>query len=289
MENNSEYYNIIKAFIAGINYFAKNFKLPVEYYITNSEFKNYTLEDIIAAISMFSMAMNQDYSMETWYEYMEKTIGKEMTEKIIEYRDEGFPYWNTTIITDDELKEAFLYNFQKKQNKENSNKDNINTNINNNKDKSNPNFDDSMMGTHFQSSGASNCWNVDGSLTSSGKPLICNDPHLPNGMPGMFFVAKLYLPDGNIISGATLPGTPVIITGSNSYISWGITTENTDNTDICEELIQGESYIKDNIKHPLEISKETIYIKAKRKLRWKYKKQKMGEFLAKRCLRLGLY
>ena len=280
VENNSEYYNIIKAFIAGINYFAKNFKLPVEYYITNSEFKNYTLEDIIAAISMFSMAMNQDYSMETWYEYMEKTIGKEMTEKIIEYRDEGFPYWNTTIITDDELKESFLYNFQKNQKKENKDNNNININ-NNNKDKSNPNFDDSMMGTHFQSSGASNCWNVDGSLTSSGKPLICNDPHLPNGMPGMFFVAKLYLPDGNIISGATLPGTPVIITGANSYISWGITTENTDNTDICEELIQGESYIKDNIKHPLEISKETIYIKGKKEIEVEIQKTENGRIFGK--------
>ena len=85
-------------------------------------------------------------------------------------------------------------------------------------------------------------------------------------MPGMFFVAKLYLPDGNIISGATLPGAPVIITGSNSYISWGITTENSDSADLCEELIQGESYIKDNIKYPLEISKEKIYIKGKKEI-----------------------
>ena len=247
VEENSEYYNIIKAFIAGINYFAKNFKLPIEYYITFSEFKNYTLEDIIASISMFGMAMSQDYSMETWYQYMEKTIGKEMTEEIIKYRDIGFPYWNTTIVSDDELKEAFLYNFNKNKEKKEP-KDNIghfNQENNNEKNNNNNKFDDSMMGTHFQTSGASNCWNVDGSLTSSGKPLLCNDPHLPNGMPGMLFIAKLYLPDGNIVSGGTLPGSPVIITGANSYISWGITTENSDNTDICEELIQGDFYIKD--------------------------------------------
>ena len=284
VENNSEYYNIIKAFIAGINYFAKNFKLPIEYYITNSEFKNYTLEDVIASISMFSMAMCQDFSMETWYEYMEKTIGKEMAEKIIEYRDEGFPYWNTTIISDDELKELFLYKFKGKEQKLNE-KININKNYDNNntdnKDKTNGKFDDSMMGTHFQTSGASNCWNIDGSLSSSGKPLLCNDPHLPNGMPGMFFVSKLYLPDGNIISGATLPGAPVIITGSNSYISWGITTENSDNTDLCEELIQGENYIKDNIKYPLEISKEIIYIKGGKEIEVEIQKTENGRIFGK--------
>ena len=284
VENNSEYYNIIKAFIAGINYFAKNFKLPIEYYITNSEFKNYTLEDVIASISMFSMAMCQDFSMETWYEYMEKTIGKEMAEKIIAYRDEGFPYWNTTIISDDELKELFLYKFKGKEQKLNE-KININKNYDNNntdnKDKTNGKFDDSMMGTHFQTSGASNCWNIDGSLSSSGKPLLCNDPHLPNGMPGMFFVSKLYLPDGNIISGATLPGAPVIITGSNSYISWGITTENSDNTDLCEELIQGENYIKDNIKYPLEISKEIIYIKGGKEIEVEIQKTENGRIFGK--------
>ena len=288
VEENSEYYNLIKAFIAGINYFAKNFKLPVEYYITFSDFKNYTLEDIIASISMFGMAMSQDFSMEAWYEYMEKILGKEVTQKIIKYRDEGFPYWNTTIISDNELKELFLYNFNKKNPKENKD-DNINTytninsnnKINNEEIKKDDKLDDSLLGNNFQSSGASNCWNIDGSLSSSGKPLICNDPHLPNGMPGMLFISKLYLPNGNIISGASLPGTPVIITGSNSFISWGITTENSDNIDICEELIQGNNYIKDNIKHPLEISKEIIYIKGKEKIEVEIQKTENGRIFGK--------
>ena len=245
VKNNSEYYNIIKAFIGGINYFANNFKLPIEYYITFSEFKNYTLEDIIASISMFGMAMSQDFSMETWYEYMEKVLGKEMAQKIIQYRDTDFPYWNTTIISDKELKEMFLYKFDKKP-KEPKNEENINkkndikeNNINNEK------LDDSM------------------------------------GMPGMLFIAKLYLPDGNIISGATLPGSPVIITGSNSHISWGITTENSDSIDICEELIQGNDYIKDNVKHPLEISKEIIYVKGKDKIEIEVQKTENGRIFGK--------
>ena len=281
VENNSEYYNIIKAFIAGINYFANNFKLPIEYYITFSKFKNYTLEDIIASISMFGLAMSQDFSMQTWYEYMEKILGKEMAQNIIEYRDEGFPFWNSTIISDDELKEQFLYNHNKKNNnkKKEESKEKIKTNNNSNNKKEQ--FDDSLLGNNFQTSGASNCWNIDGSLSSSGKPLLSNDPHLPNGMPGMLFMAKLYLPDGNIISGATLPGSPVIITGANSFISWGVTTENTNTVDICEELIQGKDYIKDDIKHPLKITKETIYIKGKPEIEIEIQKTENGNIFGK--------
>jgi hypothetical protein len=74
VEENSKYYSVIKAFIDGINYYGNNFNLPIEYFITFSNFKNYTLTDMIATISLFGMAMSQDYSMETWYEYMEKKI-----------------------------------------------------------------------------------------------------------------------------------------------------------------------------------------------------------------------
>ena len=57
--------------------------------------------------------------------------------------------------------------------------------------------------------------------------------------------------------------------------------ENTDNADICEELIQGESYIKDNIKHPLEISKETIYIKGKKEIEVEIQKTENGRIFGK--------
>jgi acyl-homoserine lactone acylase PvdQ len=175
-----------------------------------------------------------------------KKLGREMAQKIIQFRDVDFPFWNKTIVSDEELKHLLLY----KKNNQKKEEETLAKDDNNKKGKfkdynKGENIDDSIIGNTFQNAGASNCWNVDGKMTSSGKPLLCNDPHLPNGMPGYFYISKFYLPD-NIVSGASLPGTPILITGSNSYISWGITTENSDNTDICEELIQGDSYIKDN-------------------------------------------
>ena len=279
VEENCKYYNVLKAFIEGINYYGNNFNLPIEYYISFANWKNYTLSDMIATISLFGMSMCQDYSMEVWYEYMEKKLGKEMAQKIIKFRDVDFPFWNSTIVSDEELKKMGLY---KKNNNKNNKEDKFSENKNEkfketNKDEK---IDDSIIGNTFQNAGASNCWNVDGKLTSSGKPLLCNDPHLPNGLPGMLFIAKLYLPD-NVVSGGSLPGTPIFISGSNSYISWGITTENSDNTDICEELIQGDSYIKDNINYPLEIAKETIYIKGNNSVEIEIKKTKNGPIFGK--------
>ncbi len=282
VEENSKYYSSIKAFIDGINYYGNNFNLPIEYYITFSNFKNYTLEDMIATISLFGMSMSQDFSMEIWYEYMEQKLGREMAQKIIKFRDVDFPFYNVTIVSDDELKKSLLYKIknQKKEEKTFDKNDNIKKEKykDNTKDE---NIDDSIIGNTFQNAGASNCWNVDGKMTSSGKPLLCNDPHLPNGMPGTLFISKLYLPD-NIISGGSLPGTPIFITGSNSYISWGVTTENSDNTDICEELIQGDSYIKDNIKYPLEITKETINIKGNNSIEIEIRKTKNGPIFGKK-------
>ena len=284
LEETSEHYNLIKAFIAGINYFGNNFKLPIEYYISFTEFKNFTLPDMIATISLFGMSMSQDYAMEVWYQYMEKNLGKEMAQKIVRFRDVDYPFWDTTIVSDDELKKLGLYkkNKDKKKVKEEyytETKKESNKNKNTNKEKI-ENIDDSIIGDKLKNEGASNCWNVDGNFTNSGKPLLCNDPHLPNGMPGMLFIAKMYLPD-NVLSGACLPGTPVFITGSNSYISWGITTENTDNSDFCEELIQGDYYIKDNIKHPLEIIKDTIYIKGNKSVEIEIKRTKNGPIIGK--------
>jgi penicillin amidase len=282
VEENSEYINLIKAFIEGINYFGNNFKLPVEYYISLSEFNNFTLPDMIATISLFGMSMSQDYAMEVWYEYMEKILGKKMAQKIASFRDVGYPFWDTTIVSDDELKKLGLFRIKEDKKIEGEEYYTVTENEKNkniNKEKT-ENINDSIIGDKLKNDGASNCWNVDGNFTFSGKPLLCNDPHLPNGMPGMLFIAKMYLPD-NILSGACLPGTPIFITGSNSFISWGITTENTDNSDFCEELIQGDYYIKDNIKYPLEITKETIYIKGNLSTEIEIKKTKNGPIIGK--------
>ena len=270
---NSVFQNEVDAYISGINYYGNNFRLPIEYYITGAKFYNFTVIDTIATIVFFSFGMNNDYDIQILYQFLEREIGKEFAETVFHYRDNDFPFWNQTIVNDFELTEIGLNrnkyykninenNYNKNDNEESTNNNTINNNNNenSNQEKEKEKIDDKIVGEILNNAGASNCWNIDGSHTKSGKPLLCNDPHLPNSQPNIFFITKIYLPD-NIISGATLIGTPIFITGSNSYISWGLTTENSGNTDFCEEIIQGDYYIKDNKNYPLIKVKEIINIK----------------------------
>ena len=287
-KKNSQFKKELEAYISGINYFANNFQLPLEYYITGATFMNFTVHDVLATITFFSFSMNNDYDIELLYQYLEREVGKDFVELVFSFRDKDYPFWNESIINDEELFDMGLSRIKKpiiieeenittKNEKNDKNEDNKE----NKKDKDEKEnkikgddlkiddedneddkfkLDEDIIGNKMKNSGASNCWNIAGKYTKSGKPILCNDPHLPTSQPNIFFAAKIYLPD-LVITGASLAGTPIFITGSNSYISWGLTTENSDTTDFCEEIIQGDYYIKDNKQYPLMKLKEIINVK----------------------------
>lgn len=88
--------------------------------------------------------------------------------------------------------------------------------------------------------GASNAWAVDGTRTSSGKPLLANDPHLWLSAPGVWYLAGV---QGAEISamGGTLPGVPGILIGRNQEIGWGLTTANVDDQDLFVEEVNPDN------------------------------------------------
>jgi penicillin G amidase len=82
----------------------------------------------------------------------------------------------------------------------------------------------------------SNNWVVDGRHSKSGKPLLANDPHLPLAAPGVWYLARLETPAGEI-AGATAPGVPLVVIGHNDHIAWGFTTTTSDVEDLFIEKI----------------------------------------------------
>jgi len=55
--------------------------------------------------------------------------------------------------------------------------------------------------------GGSNNWVVDGSRSTTGKPLLANDPHLPLQLPSIWY--EVHLSGGDLnVAGASLPGVP---------------------------------------------------------------------------------
>jgi penicillin G amidase len=76
----------------------------------------------------------------------------------------------------------------------------------------------------------SNNWAVSGSKTSTGSPMLCNDPHLNLNLPSIWYVIHLNAPGVNVM-GASLPGAPAIISGFNDSIAWGVTNAQRDVVD----------------------------------------------------------
>jgi len=83
----------------------------------------------------------------------------------------------------------------------------------------------------------SNNWVVHGSHTTTGKPLLANDPHLKLSAPALWYLARLEAP-GLKVAGATMPGLPGVVLGQNENIAWGFTNTGPDVQDIYIERIK---------------------------------------------------
>ncbi len=81
----------------------------------------------------------------------------------------------------------------------------------------------------------SNGWLVSGRRSITGKAMLANDMHLELMLPTLWYqTTLLYTMDNGQTSqqsGITLPGLPMMVSGSNGYISWGFTNAYIDTFD----------------------------------------------------------
>ncbi len=80
----------------------------------------------------------------------------------------------------------------------------------------------SMISESLLGGGFSNNWVISGRITSTGYPILANDPHLSLQVPPTWFEIHINTGDLNVW-GVTFPGTPLIVIGRNNHIAWGFT------------------------------------------------------------------
>jgi penicillin amidase len=85
--------------------------------------------------------------------------------------------------------------------------------------------------------GASNAWVVSGERSSTGKPLLANDPHLFPRVPSVFYEVHLAAGGDLNVTGASAPGAPGVLIGHNRHIAWGITAAMVDVQDLYVERL----------------------------------------------------
>jgi penicillin amidase len=80
----------------------------------------------------------------------------------------------------------------------------------------------------------SNEWAIAGQKSSTGMPILCNDMHLALMLPSIWYPVHLVAGPFNV-TGASLPGLPLVMVGHNARIAWGMTLAFTDGEDLFVE------------------------------------------------------
>lgn len=110
----------------------------------------------------------------------------------------------------------------------------------------------------------SNAWVVGPAKTADGRAILANDMHLELSVPGVWYRAELRYP-GAYLSGATLPGAPLLVAGSNGNLAWGVTSVEGDFVDLVQidaDLKDPDHYLTPAGAQPFESRIETIRVRA---------------------------
>jgi penicillin amidase len=111
----------------------------------------------------------------------------------------------------------------------------------------------------------SNSWVVDGEHSSTGDPILANDPHLGVSLPGVWMQVGLHcrVVDDDCpfdVAGFSFSGVPGVIIGHNDDIAWGFTNLGPDITDLFVERVEGDRWRYDRRLRPLETRREKIVV-----------------------------
>lgn len=117
---------------------------------------------------------------------------------------------------------------------------------------------------------ASNNWVISPQRSRSGKSLLANDMHLPATLPSAWSFVQIRAPKYEA-AGMSIAGLPLVMSGFNGKLAWGMTTAMGDNQDVFLEKLKRENntllYMVDGKWQPAIVRNETFFIKGERPVR----------------------
>jgi penicillin amidase len=110
----------------------------------------------------------------------------------------------------------------------------------------------------------SNNWVVSGVRSTSGSPLLANDPHLLVSTPSLWFEVHLTAP-GIDVSGVSFPFAPGVVIGRTAHHAWGFTNVGGDTQDLYLEQLSddGTAARFDGRWEPLTSHREEIHVRGR--------------------------
>ncbi len=131
----------------------------------------------------------------------------------------------------------------------------------------------------------SNAWVVDGAHSTTGKPILANDPHLSVSMPGIWYQMGLHCTRLTSscpfdVSGFTFSGLPGVVIGHNQQIAWGFTNLGPDVLDLYLEKVRDKRYLYGGKWLPLVTRRETIKVFGGKPIRFTVRATRHGPLLS---------
>jgi len=229
---------IAQSYADGVNAFLSQKRYPLQMIILNDTHEPWTAIDSIAWEKMLAWDLQNTWKSKLKNYLVEQKLGQSQIPIVFP----AYPKNGTTILSDEDLKQSGIYaanqiasylNYQETHNK------------------------------------GSNNWVVSGKWTTSGHPMLANDPHLALQAPALWYLAEIKGPTLHV-TGATLPGVPCVVIGHNDHIAWGVTNVNPDTQDL---------YIL-NKNSNIHIVKEIIKVRGKADIVYPIKISTMGPVIS---------
>ncbi|HVO74486.1 MAG TPA: penicillin acylase family protein [Ignavibacteriaceae bacterium] len=230
---------LLNAYSKGVNLYIKEAKgkYPIEFDALGYDPYEWKPEHSLIVARMMSWELNISWWTDISFTHLIQKLGEEKVKEILPDYPENAPYIippelknypkiTTSFIETDKAFRKFIGN----------------------------------TGTHL----GSNNWVVNGNMSSSGKPIIANDPHLSYSAPGRWYAAVIRAGDWDA-EGFTLPGIPLFVIGKNKNIAWTVTHIMMDDADFyLEKLdapVKASKYLLDNEWKSISSYTEKIKVK----------------------------
>jgi penicillin amidase len=224
---------LLDAYCAGLNEAARvAASRPAEFQLLRLEFEPWRPADMLAGGKLLSFGLSTNWERELLRADLVRELGEERAAKI----DPTYPKGNPVVLDPgqgfdgDGLRLAEQIGRVREQ-----------------------------IGLAAAASGSNN-WAVTPARSATGGALLAGDPHLPSGMPGVWYQVALEM-GGRFCRGASIPGLPGISLGQNDDLAWSFTNVMADVEDLFVERIENGSYEFQGEQRPLELIEELITVR----------------------------
>ncbi|HMA28021.1 MAG TPA: penicillin acylase family protein [Solirubrobacterales bacterium] len=224
---------LLDAYCAGLNQAARMASVPpAEFQLLRLEFEPWRPADMLAGGKLLSFGLSTNWERELLRADLVRELGEERAAKI----DPTYPKGNPVVLQPGHGFEGDGLGLAEQ--------------IGRVRD---------QIGLAAAASGSNN-WAVAASRSMTDGALLAGDPHLPSGMPGVWYEIALEIGD-RTCRGASIPGLPGISLGQNNDVAFAFTNVMADVEDLFVERVEGETYEFRGDQRPLEIVEELIVIR----------------------------